>query len=258
MVLACRSIRRRDSIDVSITPPSSIIVKPTMSSSWMGAPVNGRLSLPSAIFEVVDVAVVAAVNGRADEPATVVGVVLDDDTCAGVVVVVVAGRVVVVVDGRVVVVVGVVVVVVVLVVVVVVVDEVVVVVVVGGGQSSIDRRIPDTTFHGFGPTRTSTWMTPQNGGNATLNVPLYATSVPTTGFPGTFGSFTNSTQTQAVRTIGQSLGIVNCASYDEASIFGIDCGAWVGRCARTAHAVPADTREAPAAIRTIARTTSDL
>jgi hypothetical protein len=152
----------------------------------------------------------------------------------------------------------VVVVVVVLVVVVVVVEEVVVVVVVGGGQSSIDRRIPDTTFHGFGPTRTSTWMTPQNGGNATLNVPLYATSVPTTGFPGTFGSFTNSTQTQAVRTIGQSLGIVNCASYDEASIFGIDCGAWVGRCARTAHAVPADTREAPAAIRTIARTTSDL
>ncbi len=101
-------------------------------------------------------------------------------------VVVVEGCVVVVVDVVVVVVVEVV-----LVVLVVEVDVVVVVVVVGGGQSSIVERIPSRSFQGFGPTRTSAWMTPQNGGNGTLKVPEVPTSIPTTGLPTAIGSLTN-------------------------------------------------------------------
>ena len=166
---------------------------PRSSSSWTGAPVYGSWLLPFAVLEVVGLVdeVTASVKGRAEEP---FGFVVADATFGATVVVVVEGCVVVVVEVVDVVDVVVVVVVVVVVLVVLVVEVVVVevVVVVGGGQSSIDERMPSRSFQGFGPTRTSAWMTPQNGGNGTLNVPEVPTSTPTTGLPTIIGSFTKS------------------------------------------------------------------
>jgi len=186
-----------------------------------------------------------AVNGRADPPATVVGVVLEDDTPVGFVVLVVLGSVVEVV---------VVVVVVVVVDVVEVVDVLDVDVVVVVGQSSMVWRMPETSLKGLGPTSTSTWTTPQNSGYGTARVPDDPIAVPATGLPGTNGSLTKSTHRHTGRTIGHWVGIVNSTWPVPASNRGIDFGS----CDRTAQAVPADTIDAPAANTTMAMTTSAL
>ena len=101
------------------------------------------------------------------------------------------------------------------------VDVDVVVVVVGGGQSWIFERIPSSSFHGFGPTRTSAWMTPQKGGNGTVRRAGCPDTIPTIGFPVTIGSLTNRTHWQEGLTIGQTVGIVTTTAEVMASNLGI-------------------------------------
>jgi len=79
-------------------------------------------------------------------------------------------------------------------------------------------------------------------------------SVPTTGLPGANGSLTNRIHRQAGRTTGHWVGIVNSIWPVPLSKAGIARGS----CERTAQAVPAVTRDAPAASSTMATTTTAL
>src|SRR5450631_1359492 len=175
--------RRRDSTVVSSSPPIKISKLPRNRRDLTLAPVYGSCDEPCAIVVAV-VAVVSAVNGRADE---LVGVVLDEDTCGGFVVVVFGvwwGTVVVVV-------------------VVVVVDA-------GTVQLEIVWSCPCMKTHGFGPIRASAWMTPQKNGYSSLSIPELPDTAPSMGCPAIRGSFMNSNHWQSECPSGHAgVGMTN-------------------------------------------------